>query len=45
MKLMDLQKGVGQYLTAPGAMDANIDAPFGKIWEVDVGEFLSSRGL
>jgi hypothetical protein len=36
---MDLQKGVGQYLTIGGATDASIDAPFGKIWEVDVGEF------
>jgi beta-lactamase superfamily II metal-dependent hydrolase len=39
MKLMDLQKGVGQYLASPAALDAKTDAPFGKIWEVDVGRF------
>jgi hypothetical protein len=39
MKLMDLQKGVGQYLASPAAVDSKADAPFGKIWEVDVGEW------
>jgi beta-lactamase superfamily II metal-dependent hydrolase len=39
MKLMDLQKGVGQYLDSPMAVDPKADAPFGTIWEVDVGKF------
>ena len=35
MKLMDLQKGVGQYLAAQGEGDADVSAPFGPQWEVD----------
>jgi len=39
MKLMDLQKGVGQYLAATGAADGSVDGapldPFEPSWEVD----------
>jgi hypothetical protein len=38
MKLMDLQKGVGQYLAVAGheaTMDAGPISPFGASWEVD----------
>src|SRR5262249_16893832 len=35
MKLMDLQKNVGQYLTDEGLEDAGVWVPFGTEWEVD----------
>jgi hypothetical protein len=35
MKLMDLQKNVGQYLTGDGGEDGGAFAPFGPEWEVD----------
>lgn len=35
MKLMDLQKNVGQYLTEAGGEDAGVFAPFGPEWATD----------
>ena len=35
MKLMDLQKNVGQYLTNNGGEDTSLCHPFGTEWEVD----------
>jgi len=35
MKLMDLQKNVGQYLTDSGGGDPQLFEPFGAEWEVD----------
>jgi hypothetical protein len=39
MQLMDLQKGVGQYLTASTGTDVRAEAPFGRDWEVDPHRF------
>ncbi len=39
MKLMDLQKGIGQYMAAPSSSDSRADAPFGRDWEVDAEKF------
>src|SRR5262249_42727915 len=38
MKLMDLQKNVGQYLTDEGVTGSEIFTPFGTEWEVDPTE-------
>jgi hypothetical protein len=38
MQLMDLQKGIGQYMTAVSAMDEEASAPFGPDWVVDAGQ-------
>ncbi len=35
MKLMDLQKNVGQYLAEDGGEDAGVFTPFGSEWEMD----------
>ena len=35
MKLMDIQKGVGQYLAGSGETDTSLEAPFSRIWEID----------
>jgi hypothetical protein len=46
MKLMDLQKGVGQYLSAVQESDASACAPFGNEWELpspDAYKALSSK--
>src|SRR5262249_15438748 len=38
MRLMDLQKNVGQYLTDEGVTDSEIFTPFGTEWKVDPTE-------
>jgi len=37
MQLMDLQKGVGQYLTGDGDGASDDSAPFAPVWEIDPG--------
>jgi hypothetical protein len=37
MKLMDLQKGIGQYLTGDGTKEADAVPPFAPEWEIDPG--------
>jgi beta-lactamase superfamily II metal-dependent hydrolase len=39
MKLMDLQKGIGQYMVRVGAAPTGVDPPFGEAWEVDPDNF------
>jgi hypothetical protein len=39
MKLMDLQKGVGQYLTEEGEASDELCVPFGPEWEFQSSEF------
>jgi len=42
MKLMDLQKGVGQYLSEEVGDDAAVCAPFGREWEIRPADALKA---
>jgi beta-lactamase superfamily II metal-dependent hydrolase len=45
MQLMDLQKGVGQYLTSSSGADGRAQAPFGRDWEVDPDRFYAPEAF